>query len=124
MTTSGRMTYFYIRKNDHQGVMAARSAFAPLFYGTHHPNYQELHLRKMLDRVQAPPSIQDDIATTESFSKSGRENGGQGAFIKSFLPPGRITADIWCRVCRKADSLKRMKETCRLTTGMTKGPVT
>ena len=115
-----------VRKNHHEHMMAARASFAPLFYGRNHPRYRELHLRDMMDRVQSPNDLREDMAASESFSLSGAHNKGQGVdflheevnrTVKSLLPPGAVTADLWTRVCRKADSLSEMKDKCIAMTG-------
>ncbi len=107
-----------VRKNNSEYMMAARTALVPLFYGKAHTKYQELNLRDLVMRVQAPETLLTYLHNTEAFSKSGSTLGGQGAdFVQeetnkevcSFLPPGVITAEIWRRVCRKTDELTKMK---------------
>ena len=53
----------------------------------------------------------------ESFSVSNFHNCGQGGdfiqeesnkLVKSFLPPGMPSAEIWRRVCRKAANIKEL----------------
>ena len=116
-----------VRKNNHEHMLAARSAFAPLFYGRNHPRYRELHLRDMLDRVQCPDELKEDIKQYESFSVSGVVNKGQGAdfvheevnrTVKALLLPGAVTASIWTKVCRKADTLSEMKAKCLSSAGV------
>ena len=116
-----------VRKNNHQHMIAARSAFAPLFYGRNHPRYREVHLRDMMDRVQCPDDIKKDIEEHETFSVSGANNKGQGAdfiheevnrAVKALLPPGAVTANTWTKVCRKADQLSKMKAKCLNSSGI------
>lgn len=115
-----------VRKNHHEHMLAARTAFAPLFYGRNHPKYREVHLRDMMDRAQCPEELKTDIKAKESFSLSA-SNKGQGCdflheevnrSVKSFLPPGVVTAATWTRVCRKADALQEMKRTCIESSGV------
>ncbi len=74
----------------------------------------------MINRVQSPKDLREEMAANESFSMSGAYHKGQGLYtflheevnrtVKSLLPPGAVTADLWTRVCRKADSLSEMKD--------------
>ncbi len=106
------------RKNHSTAMMAARTAFTPLFYGKAHPKYQELLLRDQVMRVQAPPEIKEYLHNTEAFTH-GDILSGQGAdFVKeeniratkSFLPPGIISKETWVRICRKTDKYKKIRE--------------
>ena len=106
------------RKNHSLRMMAARIQFAPLFYSFKHPKYQVLHLRDLFERVQMPDEIRSYVESHESFSPSGLQNRGQGGdfvqeesnrLIKSFLPLGIPSQEIWTRVCRKAETLKELK---------------
>ena len=76
-----------VRKNNSAAMMAARITFAPLFYIAHHPKYQHLHLRDLVQRVRYPPEIEEYISLNESFSRSGKPNKAQGAdFIPEEIP--------------------------------------
>ena len=119
------------RKNNSQNMMAARAAFVPLFFVRRHRMYQELHLRDVLERVTYPLPLSAQIQERETFSDSGRANAGQGAdflheqtnrTIKSFLPPGRVTPETWIKICRKADDLLEMKESCLQKSGVNYSP--
>jgi len=108
-----------VRKNHSKRIMAARVIFAPLFYTSHHPKYQYIHVRNLYQRVQYPHELKTHIETRESFTVSGISNRGQGAdfvheevpnrLIKSFLPPGMPSAETWQRLCRKAADLRDVK---------------
>ena len=63
--------------------------------------------------------IKNHIESYKSFTVSGVENRGEGADfiheatnrkIKSFLPPGIPTPEVWKRVTRNATSLDQMKD--------------
>ena len=91
-------------------MMAARFQFAPLFYSFKHPKYQVLHLRDLFERAQIPDEIRSYVESHESFSSSGLQNRAQGGdfvqeesikLIKSFLPPGIPSQEIWTRVVGK-----------------------
>ena len=91
-------------------MMAARFQFAPLFYSFKHPKYQVLHLRDLFERAQIPDEIRSYVESHESFSSSALQNRGQGGdfvqeesikLIKSFLPPGIPSQEIWTRVVGK-----------------------
>ena len=103
------------RKNHSLRMMAARIQFAPLFYLFKHPKYQVLHLRDLFERAQMPDQIRSYVESHESFSPSVLQNRGQGGdfvqeeIIKSFLPPGIPSQEIWTPVCRKAETLKELK---------------
>ena len=103
------------RKNHSLRMMAARIQFAPLFYLFKHPKYQVLHLRDLFERAQTPDQIRSYVESHESFSPSVLQNRGQGGdfvqeeIIKSFLPPGIPSQEIWTPVCRKAETLKELK---------------
>ena len=106
------------RKNNSDRMMAARVAFAPIFTGRNHPKYRELHLRDLVLRTQLPDDMAQHIKENEAFSVSGDAAKGQGAdfiqeeknrVIKSFLPPGMPTEEIWRNISRKADDLLLMK---------------
>ena len=65
-----------------------------------------------------PDEIRSYVKSHESFSPSGLQNRGQGGdfvqeesnrLIKSFLPLGIPSQEIWTRVCRKAEALKELK---------------
>ena len=116
-----------IRKNNSNAMLAARSAFAPLFYATRHPNYQKLLLRDMVQRVQYPSELSSYFKAHESFSVSGKDNRGQGAdfvheeinkLVKSFLPIGLPTTEAWQRVCRRADDLVKIKKQTTKAAGL------
>ena len=107
------------RKNHSIRMMAARVQFAPLFYSFKHPKYQKLHLRDLLERVQMPELLKSYLESHESFSVSNFYNRCQGGdfiqeesnkLVKSFLPPGMPSAEIWRRVCRKSTNLKELKD--------------
>ena len=75
--------------------------------------------------------LKDYIESHESFSVSGVNNCGQeGDFIqeennkliKLFLPPGMPSAQTWYRVCRKATSLKDIKQSVCDAPGIKKIP--
>ena len=108
-----------VRKNNSSMMMAGRVAFTPLFYGRSHGKYQELMLRDLIIRVQCPKELENRFSKTEAFSPSGNPLAGQGADFcqeqnnkdtKSFLPPGVITGDTWCRVCRMVEDLKVLRD--------------
>ena len=116
-----------VRKNNSTRMMAARVAFGPLFYGSHHPKYQLLLLRDMCQRAQYPEKIKNHVEETESFTLTGSKNTGQGAdfiheevpnrLVKSFLSPGMPTETTWARLCRKAKDLREMKNKCLESSG-------
>lgn len=115
-----------VRKNDFTAISAAEAAFVPLFAGRPHDIYKRLMLRERHLQVTMPPKLLEYCARTSSFSVSGDALTGQGAdFIqeqqnriqKSFLPPGRITGDIWRKTARTADDLQRRKESLVLLSG-------
>ena len=71
-----------------------------------------------IDRVQYPEELDVEMNMTYFFSVSGQCNKGQGAdcvheeknkFIKSSLPAGVPTTDIWQRTSRKAETLILLK---------------
>ena len=73
----------------------------------------------MMMRAQAPDAILQHINDNASFTVSGYENRCEGADfvhegvnrdIKSFMPPGIPTPDIWSRVCRNVSVLKEIKQ--------------
>ena len=97
-----------VRKNHSLRMIGARIQIAPLFYSFHHPKYQQLHLRDLCQRVQMPDELKLYQMKNETFSVSGVSDCGQGAdfiheeintFVKSFLPSGMPTTEIWERVC-------------------------
>ena len=99
-----------VRKNNSGRIMAARVQFAPLYYSFRHPKYQYLHLRDLWQRALMPAEVRSFLSANESFSMSGKANGGQGGdfvleelnrTIKSHLPPVMPTTEVWQRVCRK-----------------------
>ena len=108
-----------VRKNNSDNMMAARTAFHPIFFVGHHPMYKKLHLRDMVERVSYPKEIGEYLKKTETFSKSGKDNRGQGADfihekvnreIKSFLPKAGVPSKkTWVDIIRKVDQLKEMK---------------
>ena len=114
-------------KNNSMRMMSTRVQLAPLFYSFKHPKYQQLHLRDLCERVQMPDLIKSYVEARESFSVSNFSNRGQGGdftqeeankTIKSFLLPGMPSSEIWKRVCRKAATLKELKESvCDTTAG-------
>ena len=66
-----------------------------------------------------PDMLKGYVESHESFSVCGVNNCEQGGgfkqeennkLIKSFLPPGMLSAETWYRVCRKAMSLKEIKQ--------------
>ena len=116
-------------KNNSMRMMPAQVKLAPLFYSFKHPKYQQYYLRDLCDRVQMPDSMKSYVERHESFSVSNFSNHGQsGDFIqeeanktiKLFLLPGMPSSEIWKRVCRKAVTLKELKESvCDTTAGKT-----
>ena len=67
------------RKCNSNTMMAGRVAFIPLFFARQHPKYRELHLRDMVQRVTAPPDVQDYMCKSEAFSTTSTDNSAQGA---------------------------------------------
>lgn len=115
------------RKSHSQRMLAARVAFAPLFYIRHHPIYQELHLRDLHHLASYPPELRQHADNSSSFSVSGLQNRAQGAdfiqeeenkAIKSFLPPGMPSGETWMKVLRKIEQLKQMKTECLTSAGI------
>ena len=116
-----------IHKNNSMRMMSTWVQLAPLFYSFKHSKYQQLHLRDLCERVQMPDSIKSYVEGHESFSVSNFSNRGQGGdfiqeeankTIKLFLLPGMPSSEIWKRVCRKAVTLKELKESvCDTTAG-------
>ena len=116
-------------KNNSMRMMPAQVKLAPLFYSFKHPKYQQYYLRDLCDRVQMPDSMKSYVERHESFSVSNFSNHGQGGdfiqeeankTIKLFLLPGMPSSEIWKRVCRKAATLKELKESvCDTTAGKT-----
>ena len=113
-----------VRENHSENMLAARVTFSPLFFLANHPHYREVHLRDMLERAQYPENMREYLQQRESFTTSGENKSGQGAdfiheevnaLIKSFLPPGIPTAEIWQRVCQKGNYLKDAKQRCLST---------
>ena len=108
-------------------MMSARVQLATLFYSFKHPKYQQLYLRDLCERVRMPNSIKSHVEGHERFSVSNCSNRGQGGdfiqeeankSIKSFLLPGMPSSEIWKRFCRKAATLKELKElVCDKTAG-------
>ena len=76
-----------------------------------------------------PDSMKSYVKRHESFSVSNFSNHGQGGdfiqeeankTIKLILLPGMPSSEIWKRVCRKAATLKELKESvCDTTAGKT-----
>lgn len=108
-----------VRKNNSNIILAGRTTFHPLFFHGNHPKYKKLHLRDMIERVKLPGDIIEYFKETESFSKSGLGNRGQGADfiheeinrdVKSFLPKSGVpTKQTWVNIIRKMESLQTMK---------------
>ena len=107
-----------VRKNNLEFMLAARVELASLVFATKHPKYQEIHVRDMFNWVKYSPDIIDHLEKNITFSVSGLPNKAQGAdfvqeeqnkLVKSFLPPGMPTANVWQNISRKADSLKHIK---------------
>ena len=117
-----------VRKNNSERILAAQVSICPLLYASHHPKYQLLHLRDLVQRVLYPSEISDYMKQNETFSRSGKQNRAQGAdfiheeipnrLVKSFLGPGMPTKDIWINICRKATLLKEMKENVIAKSGL------
>ncbi len=90
-------------------MLAARVAFAPLFYIRRHPIYQKLHLTDLLYTVSYPAELTQLRKYMErfpSFSVTGLPNRAQGAdfiqeeqnkTLKVFLPPGMPSGDTWVK---------------------------
>ena len=67
-----------VRKNNSDSMMAARTTFAPLFYIGHHPKYQLLLTRDLVERVKYDEPVKTYVRKTESFTASGDTKKGQG----------------------------------------------
>ena len=70
-------------------------------------------------RALMPDVVLSHVNANASFTVSGYPNRHQGADfvheevnrdVKSFLPPGMPTPEIWLRVCRNTTVLKDMKQ--------------
>ena len=68
-------------------------------------------------RLLAPPEIQNYISDNESFSTSGHASKGEGGDfvlenrnkrIKSLIPKGVPTEDVWLQACRSFDTLDKV----------------
>ena len=117
---SFQMFHEGVRKNNSNVMMAGRTVFAPLFFVGHHPKYQHLLLRDMVERVNYPAPVKEYMVMTESHTASGNRNGGQGGdfiheelnrSIKSYLQGcGIPTKDNWLNIIRKAEKLSLLKD--------------
>ncbi|KAF0312109.1 hypothetical protein FJT64_017088 [Amphibalanus amphitrite] len=67
-----------IRRNNTNAMLSGRQRFAPVFYTGPNDTYQRLLLRDTLQRVQAPPVIQQYLRAATSFTVTGDETRGEG----------------------------------------------
>lgn len=104
-----------VRRNNSNIIATSFNAFSPLFFGLNMINYQELHFRDSLMKLQCPASVKTFLESNESFSVSGHASKGEGGdFVleaknrrcKMWLPPGSPTEEQWLRVCRNLDRLE------------------
>ena len=103
-----------VRRNNSEVLLAARTKFSPLFYGLNMTNYQEIDYRDIKMRLLAPPEIQNYLNENDSFSTSGHKSKGEGGdfvlenknkSMKSLIPSGVPSEDVWLRACRTFDKL-------------------
>ncbi|KAF0300965.1 Nuclear pore complex protein Nup98-Nup96 [Amphibalanus amphitrite] len=108
-----------IRRNNTDAMLSGRQRFAPVFYTGPNHTYQRLLLRDTLQRVQAPPVIQQYLRATTSFTVTGDETRGEGGdFIleaknretKAWIPPGLPSIDQWRHASRCSERLKGVRE--------------
>ena len=110
-----------VRRNNNEVLIAARTKFSSLFYGFNMTSYQEIDYRDLKMRLLAPPEIQNYISDNESFSQSGHESKGEGGDfvlenmnkrIKSLIPKGVPTEDVWLQACRSFETLDKVSNHC------------
>ena len=106
-----------VRRNNSEVMLAAKTKFSALFYGLNMTNYQEIDYRDIKLRLLAPPDIQNYISENESFSVSGHNSKGEGGdfvlenknkSMKSMIPSGVPSEDVWLSACRTFDQLYRV----------------
>ena len=106
-----------VRRNNSEVLLAARTKFSSMFYGFNMTSYQEIDYRDLKMRLLAPPEIQNYIGDNESFSTSGHASKGEGGDfvlenrnkrIKSLIPKGVPTEDVWLQACRSFDTLDKV----------------
>ena len=115
-----------LRKNNSDIMMAGRTVFTPLFYIGHHPKYQHILLRDLIERVNYPPPVKEYMDITESHTASGLPTGGQGddfiheelnKTIKSYLQGSGIpTKQMWVNIICKAKIIGSLKDAFIKTT--------
>ena len=90
-----------------------------MFHMGYHPIYSAILFRDMMLRVQLPEQISTQVKENESFSVTTHNNRSEGLdfllehvnrLVKSFLPPGTPTVEIWRRICRKAEVLSDLRK--------------
>ena len=106
-----------VRRNNSEVLLAARTKFSSMFYGFNMTSYQEIDYRDLKMRLLAPPEIQNYIGDNESFSTSCHASKGEGGDfvlenrnkrIKSLIPKGVPTEDVWLQACRSFDTLDKV----------------
>ena len=105
-----------IRTNNTHEILAARLAFAPIFYCTNMRTYMGLNYRDLLLTLKAPPHILQFIQNHEAFSEIGSSNKRGGDFIlenknrrtNMWAPPGVPSDAQWQQICRTLDKLEEV----------------
>lgn len=108
-----------VRKNNSSSMLAGRQALCPLMYAGKHPIYQKILYNDMVVRVCAPEILKEYICRNESFSATGDSTKGEGGDyltegenrgLKSHLPPGKPTLELWQQSSRCHSKLQVIRQ--------------
>lgn len=107
-----------IRRNNAQLLASAKHMTKELFHGRHHPKYQAIELYDTLQNILMPSDVLELSNSYTSITTSGNESAGQdfdfileekNRQLKSWIPKGVPSDQIWQEVCRNNEPLELLK---------------
>jgi hypothetical protein len=108
-----------VRRNNAQLLSSAKFMTKELFHGRRHPKYQAIELYDTIQGIVMPKDVQCLNNSYVSITTSGNTSTGQGfdfileeknRQLKSWIPKGVPSDEIWQVVCRNNEALESVKE--------------
>ncbi|XP_060595290.1 uncharacterized protein LOC132749514 isoform X1 [Ruditapes philippinarum] len=108
-----------VRRNNSSLLKSAKFMTKELFHGRSHPKYQSIEIYDTLQDILMPKEVQTLNDLYSSITTSGNTSTGQdfdfvleekNKQLKSWIPKGMPTDEIWQTVCRNNSILEKIKK--------------
>ena len=109
------------RRNNAALLKSAKYMTKELFHGRTHPKYQTIEIYDTLQDLMMPDEVQELNDKFSSITTSGNKSLGEdldfvleekNKQLKSWIPKGVPTDEIWLTVCRNNELLENIKDHC------------